>query len=104
MGSSLFNFSRRATRDADIMEIQKYHGRTNGPTDGRTGVGARDTCVSKNLDFHRQNSELGRFIMQYRYQIGTGNFSDFWWYQTNLVLEKVSEPILLKIGTGNIWY
>ena len=28
------------------MEIQKYHGRTNG---GLTWVGARDTCVSKKL-------------------------------------------------------
>ena len=51
MGSPLFNFSRRATRDADIMEIQKYHGRTDGPTDGRTGAGARDTCVSKTVFF-----------------------------------------------------
>ena len=29
------------------MEIQKYHQRTDGPTDW---VGARDTCMSKNAD------------------------------------------------------
>ena len=34
------------------MEIRKYHGRaTDGRRsgDGLTGVGARDTCVSKNI-------------------------------------------------------
>ena len=41
LGSSLFNFSRRATRDTDRMEIRKYYGHL-------TWVGARDTCVSKN--------------------------------------------------------
>ena len=30
------------------MEMRKYHGWTNGRTDRLTGVGARDTCVSKN--------------------------------------------------------
>ena len=34
----------RGLRDADRTEIRKCNGRT---TDGRTGVGARDTCVSK---------------------------------------------------------
>ena len=30
------------------MEIQKCYQRTYGRTDGRTGVGARDACASKN--------------------------------------------------------
>ena len=30
------------------MEIIKYHGRTDGRTDTRTWVGARDACASKN--------------------------------------------------------
>ena len=47
LGSSLFNFSRRVTRDADRLEIRKYH----LPTDRHTWVGARDTCVSKNQNF-----------------------------------------------------
>ena len=33
LGSPLFNFWRRATRDADRSEIQKYHQRTKGRTD-----------------------------------------------------------------------
>ena len=61
IGSAFFSFSRRATRDDDRMEIRKCDGREhngypaehngypaehNGyPT--QTGVGARDTCVSK---------------------------------------------------------
>ena len=32
LGSSLFNFSGRATRDADRMKIQKYDLRTDGQT------------------------------------------------------------------------
>ena len=47
-GSAFFNFSRRATRDAARMEIQKYDQRTDGRTDRQTWVGATDTCVSKN--------------------------------------------------------
>ena len=38
-GYAFFDFSRRATRDADRMEIQKYHGRTNGRNSGRTDMG-----------------------------------------------------------------
>ena len=38
MGSAFFNFSRRATRDADRMEIQKCDC-------GLTWVGARDACL-----------------------------------------------------------
>ena len=36
LGFAFFNFSRRAARDTDRMEIQKYH------------VGARDACASTN--------------------------------------------------------
>ena len=43
MGSSLFNFSRRATRDADRLEIRKCDQLTNR----LTWVGARDACASK---------------------------------------------------------
>ena len=51
MGSSLFNFSRRATRDADRLEIRKCDGRTDLRTDGHlTWVGARDACASKNKE------------------------------------------------------
>ena len=35
-------------RNIDGVEIQKYYGRTDGPTDTLTWVGARDTCISKN--------------------------------------------------------
>ena len=41
--SAFFNFSRKATRDADRMEIQKCNQRT----DGLTWEGARDTCMPK---------------------------------------------------------
>ena len=47
MGFSLFNFSRRATRDADRLEIRKCDGPTDGRTDRLTWVGARDACASK---------------------------------------------------------
>ena len=53
MGSSLFNFSRRATRDADRMEIRKY----DLLTDGHTWVGARDTCVSKNTEHDSSDND-----------------------------------------------
>ena len=44
-GSAFFNFSCSATRDADRMQIQKLHQRT----DGRSRVCARDACASKKL-------------------------------------------------------
>ena len=44
LGIAFFNFSRRATRDSDSMEIQKC----DKPTDRQTWVGARDACASKN--------------------------------------------------------
>ena len=31
---------------------------------------------------------------------GTGIFSFFWWYRNKLVMEKVSEPVSDKFGTG----
>ena len=36
LGFAFFNFSRRAARDTDRMEIRKYYGPTDGPTDQRT--------------------------------------------------------------------
>ena len=36
------------------MEIQKYHQPTDGRTDGHLRwVGARDTCVSKNITYEK---------------------------------------------------
>ena len=37
------------------MEIQKYHQRTDGRTDTRTWVGARDACASKNSILQEQS-------------------------------------------------
>ena len=90
MESSLFNFSRRATKDADRMEIQKYYLRTDLRTDRQTWVGARDACASKKEALLTE-MQSNYFCGYLGWVLQTVNQKHSWWWDQQACAETVDK-------------